>query len=228
MLTRTLEPEVMDGEAEAEEYSAMDFSEPNDRFATAALELIAGVEQPRALDIGTGTADIPLRLLERHPTLRIVGVDLAASMLAIAARTAKARALDARLELRTLDAKALDVDARSFDLVMANSVAHHIPDPTDLFRQIARAVREDGGVIVRDLARPPSAEAVDALVEKYAASDTRRQRELFRDSLHAALTLDEVRAMALAAGLTDLRIAMVSDRHWTAERPHAAVRDARR
>jgi hypothetical protein len=41
---------------------------------------------------------------------------------------------------------------------------------------------------------------------------------LFRASLHAALTLDEVRVAAREVGLDDVRVAMTSDRHWTLTR----------
>jgi hypothetical protein len=42
-----------------------------------------------------------------------------------------------------------------------------------------------------------------------------RQRELFRASLHAALTLEEVRAMVAPLGIPNDAVRMTSDRHWT-------------
>jgi len=224
MLVRTLEPEIMEGNDEAEEYAAMNFAAPNARFAEDALALIANVENPVALDIGTGTAEIPLLMLSRHRSLRVVAVDLADAMLAIARRRATESGHQARIELRKLDGKALGLPHGSFDLVMSNSVVHHIPNPADLFLQVATAVRPNGAIIVRDLARPPSREAAAALVERYADGDTAKQRGLFFDSLCAALTIPEVREAATTAGLTDLRIVMVSDRHWTAERSASSVR----
>lgn len=230
-LVRTLEPEVMDTEEDASEYDAMDFSEPNNRFAVDALGLLsvppsaeggakraASAGWPLALDIGTGTADIPLRMLALHGSLRVVAVDMADSMLRVAARHAAARGLDGRLELRKLDAKASSLDGARFDLVMSNSVAHHIPKPIDLFREIARVVRPCGAIIVRDLARPASRRAARDIVERVSPTDSPKQKQLFFDSLCAALTVAEVRALARDAGLDDLRVEMVSDRHWTAER----------
>jgi hypothetical protein len=41
------------------------------------------------------------------------------------------------------------------------------------------------------------------------------QRELFRASLKAALTVDEVLAMANDAGIIGASVRMTSDRHWT-------------
>jgi ubiquinone/menaquinone biosynthesis C-methylase UbiE len=217
-LVRTLEPEVMDSEEDAVEYDAMDFSEPNNRFATDALALLAAAPAPCALDIGTGTGDIPLRMLGAHGTLRIVAVDMAESMLRVAAKHASSRGLAERLELRRLDAKASTLPEAFFDLVMSNSVAHHIPEPIALFREIARVVRPGGAIMVRDLARPASRRAARDIVERVSPNDSTKQKQLFFDSLCAALTVDEVRALARDAGLRDLRVEMVSDRHWTAER----------
>jgi hypothetical protein len=38
---------------------------------------------------------------------------------------------------------------------------------------------------------------------------------MFRDSLHAALSLDEVKNLAVKAGLDSSCVSMTSDRHWT-------------
>jgi len=218
MLPRTLEPEVMDTEEDAEEYGAMDFTEPNTRFAEAALELIHDVPEPIVLDIGTGTAEIPLLMLARHPRLRIVAVDMADSMLRYAKRIADAHGHAGRLELRKLDAKALDLPDARFDLVMSNSLVHHIPEPAAVFREIARVARAGAAILVRDLFRPESREIAREMVERVVGEASEKQRGLFFDSLCAALTLDEVRDLTVRAGLVDLDIAIISDRHWTAER----------
>src|SRR5438445_565725 len=42
-----------------------------------------------------------------------------------------------------------------------------------------------------------------------------RQRGLFEASLHAGLTVDEMRALARAAGIPPESVTMTSDRHWT-------------
>ena len=103
-------------------------------------------------------------------------------------------------------------------LVMSNSLAHHLPEPLDLLREIARVVKPGGAILVRDLLRPESVDAARAIVDRVAASDTPRQRQLFFDSLCAALTLDEVRERVAAAGIEGAAVTQVSDRHWSVER----------
>ena len=101
-----------------------------------------------------------------------------------------------------------------FDAVVSNSLVHHLPDASVGFAAIAR-VAGDAGIFLRDLARPRTAADDDALVDRYAAGAPDDARALFHASLRAAFTVDEIRALADAAGLVDARVAMTSDRHWT-------------
>jgi ubiquinone/menaquinone biosynthesis C-methylase UbiE len=219
-MKRILEPELMDTVRDAEEYDAMDFAEPNTAFAVAALGLLDknAKSEPHILDLGTGTADIPVRMLQRNPRLRILAVDLAHEMIRVATRKVAAAGFSEQCRLQALDGKALPFKADRFDMVMCNSTAHHIPEPLTLFKEIARVVKKTGAVIVRDLIRPETMDDAWAIVRRAAAGEHIRQQQLFFDSLCAALTLDEVRDLARRAGLERVRVAQVSDRHWTLER----------
>lgn len=219
MLSRVLEPEVMDTEEDARAYDAMDFDEANGRFADDALGLMLALRAPRVVDLGTGTAAIPIAMVQRLPDLRIVAVDLASSMLSVARERIARAAVGHAIDLVKADVKGTGLPAGSFDLVMANSTAHHLPHPGALFQEAVRLLRPGGALIIRDLYRPLSAEDAWATVNRVSPNDGPLQRGLFFDSLCAALTLDEVRALACEAGLTDARIEIVSDRHWTVERP---------
>ncbi len=92
-MRRTLEPEVMDTAQDAEEYDAMNFSEPDTRFAAAAAALLGDPRGARALDIGTGTAKIPVLLLAQRPDISVLAVDMADQMLRLAGRMCDGTAL---------------------------------------------------------------------------------------------------------------------------------------
>ncbi len=222
MLQRVLEPEVMDTAEDAREYDAMDFADANGRFVSDASSLLRGLASPAVLDLGTGPGDIPIELKRRVPGARVVAVDLADSMLEVARAKVAAAGFEGSIELVRADVKATGLPAASFDLVLSNSTAHHLPDPLALFREVARLIRPGGAFLLRDLFRPPTMDAARAVVERVSPSDSPRQKQLFLDSLCAALTLEEVRAMAAEAGLETARVELVSDRHWTVERPHRA------
>jgi ubiquinone/menaquinone biosynthesis C-methylase UbiE len=218
MLNRIREPEVMDTALDAEEYDAMDFTEANTLFAEDALHLLGERPEAEVLDIGTGTARIPILMLDRNPKLRVLAVDLAGEMLRVATRNVARAGYGSACRLQKLDAKALRLPDQKYDLVMCNSTAHHIPDPKVLFQEIVRVVRPGGAVIVRDLVRPASMDEAWAIVKRVAAGEHIRQQQLFFDSLCAAFTIPEVEELVRGSGLTRMRVARVSDRHWTAER----------
>jgi SAM-dependent methyltransferase len=103
-------------------------------------------------------------------------------------------------------------------MVTSNSLVHHIPDPRAVFQEIARIARPGAPILIRDLVRPETHDALETLVQAHAARWSPLQRMLFSDSLHAALTLVEVRALLDESGLSDVNVTQVTDRHWSAER----------
>jgi ubiquinone/menaquinone biosynthesis C-methylase UbiE len=220
-LQRILEPELMDTRRDAEEYDAMDFWEADKSCAAAAIGLLRGRKNAIVLDVGTGTAKIPLLMLEQRDDLDILAVDMAREMLKVAARRVADAKLSGKCQLAYMDAKALRVPAAKYDLVVCNSTAHHIPDPVSVFREIARVVKPDGAILVRDLVRPESMDNAWTIVKRVAAGEHIRQQQLFFDSLCAALTLDDVQGFVTKVDLKRMKIALCSDRHWTAERPVA-------
>src|SRR5260370_6484555 len=82
MLARILEPEVMDTTEEAHDYDAMDHSAVNRVFVADFLAVWDG--RNPVLDVGTGTALIPIELCKTHPSAMVVAIDLAEQMLAVA------------------------------------------------------------------------------------------------------------------------------------------------
>jgi hypothetical protein len=73
-----------------------------------------------------------------------------------------------------------------------------------------------GGVLfVRDLLRPDDRDTLDRLVKTYAGEANDHQRKMFAESLHAALTLAEVREHVMRLGYGPASVTQSSDRHWT-------------
>ena len=219
MLPRTLEPEVMDTAAEAADYDAMDHRQVNALFVA---DFLAVEPQPgRVLDVGTGTAQIPIELCRQHATAEVVGVDLAEHMLRVGRANVERAALTGRVDLQRVDAKGLPFPDGSFDAVISNSIVHHIPAPRGVLAEMVRVVRPGGVLFVRDLLRPTDEAAVQYFVATYAGDANEHQRRMFADSLRAALTLAEERDMVASLGLPPADVRQTSDRHWTwaARRP---------
>ena len=215
-MKRILEPEVMDTREEAEAYDTMDHSAVNAAFVERVVEL--GAREGHFLDLGTGPAQIPIFLAQRCLKVRITGIDLSVNMLTLGEQHVAEAGLVDRITLECVDAKALPYPDQSFDGVISNSIIHHLPDPMAAFREISRVIRPDGLILIRDLMRPDTSEAAQALVDRYAADDTSYQKKLFYDSFLAALTIPEIEAMLAETNLTDAIVVQSSDRHWSVER----------
>ncbi|MCH2203080.1 MAG: class I SAM-dependent methyltransferase [Fuerstiella sp.] len=222
-LSRTREPEVMDSVQEAEDYDNMDHADVNRRFVDDYLAFSSpDVHQSNdnatlhILDLGTGTAQIPI-LLSSRLTVRhtVIACDLSKQMLEVARQNISAAGCSQAVIPILCNARRLPVPNNSCQQLISNSIIHHIPNPADAFSEIHRVVAPHAVVYIRDLLRPDTTEEVDQLVKEHAGTATRHQQKMFKDSLHAALTMREVRTVLVQNGLNPDWVNQSSDRHWT-------------
>jgi ubiquinone/menaquinone biosynthesis C-methylase UbiE len=214
-MERIPEPELMDDAAQARAYARADFAQVNQGFVDRFCATFPDLRQGSVLDLGTGPADIPLRLARAAPGLRITAVDGSAAMLEHARRAVREARLEDRIRLLEARVPGLPLPPRSFDAVISNSLLHHLPDPRVFWEEVLRLGRPGGAVLVMDLFRPESAERAREIVEAAAGGEDPILKEDFYNSLLAAFTLEEVRAQ-LAALLPALDARVVSERHWVA------------
>ena len=214
-LHRILEPEVMDTLEEAFEYDSMDHSKVNEVFCNdffAARNLTDGAQ---ILDVGTGTAQIPIAMCRRNSGLKITAIDLAESMLTLGNKNIQTARLQDSITLCQVDSKKMPYPDGSFDQVVSNSIIHHIPNPLECFKEMIRVTKKDGLLFIRDLLRPFSMAELQNIVNLHAGDATPKQKQLFTDSLHASLSLTEVREMVKLFGFEGFTVIQSSNRHWT-------------
>ncbi len=215
MLPRVLEPEVMDSPEEARDYDAMDHAQVNRVFVADFLAFFTPSADDVLLDVGTGTAQIPIALGRQFPAARVLAIDLADHMLRLGRANVRRAGLENHIRLERVDAKTMPWAEGTFAAVISNSIVHHIPEPFRVLGEMARVTRPGGAFFVRDLLRPQSDAAVGHLVQTYAKGANAHQQQMFADSLRAALTLDEVRSLVGRLGLAPDTVRQTSDRHWT-------------
>lgn len=220
-LPRVLEVEYMDTVEEAAAYDTMDHSHVNRLFVADLLAALGGRSaDPDAamldvLDLGAGTARIPIELCQQHADARVLAVDAAVHMLELARYNVEIAGLIERVQLLQADAKRLPFRDGLFHVVISNSILHHIPEPLLVVREAARVTAPGGLLFFRDLLRPASAEQLRDLVEQYAGAEAPAARQMFADSLHAALSLSEIRELVATLGFAPESVQATSDRHWT-------------
>jgi ubiquinone/menaquinone biosynthesis C-methylase UbiE len=223
-LPRVPEPEVMDDSGEVEAYSsatAQDYLNALDNtFVEHALRLLKGSARGRALDIGTGPGQIVIKLARRLTRWKFVGVDRSPGMIAQAqANLASAGSeLAGRVEFQLADGNHLPFPDKSFDLVLCNSVLHHLAEPEKLLSEMARLVSRGGAILLRDLRRPGRV-AFPLHVRWHGRHYSGVMYQLYRDSVRSAYTVPELERMLDSAGLSGARVFEDGSTHIGLERP---------
>jgi len=210
-MERVLEPELMEDELQSIAYARADFSTSNQLFVDGLIH-----DFPQrlrtAVDIGCGPGDVMIRLARALPDLRVVAIDGSAPMIALARGAVLSAGLGDRITLVQGYVPGVALEAHSFDAVLSKDLLHHVPDPSLLWKEIARLARPGAVVYVMDLVRPATREEAGRIVNRVAAREDPILREDFFNSLCAAFTVDELREQVAGAGLR-LEVRQVSDRH---------------
>ena len=216
-MERRLEPELMDEDIQARAYAAADFEEPHHRFMelfreTFDLEELHGC----ALDLGCGPGDITFRFARAFPGCTVHGVDGADAMLHYGRRVlSEDEDLGRRGRLLQGKLPHASLPLERYAVIVSNSLLHHLPDPQVLWSSVRRYADQETAIFIMDLVRPASPEAALALVDAYAADEPEILRRDFHNSLLAAFEPDEVKEQLRRAGMSELDVAVVSDRHLT-------------
>ena len=240
-MQRVCEPELMDDVIQARAYAEADFSVSDAAFTHRILAVLAekakrgagelgppaaghppgdsAADQPqRIVDLGCGPGNISFRLARACPHATVLGLDGSEPMLMIAAERLRAEpALQGRLSFRCgrlpLAPAELEDLGGGFDLLVSNSLLHHLADPQVLWGELARLAAPGAWLVLRDLRRPDSPAAVAELVARHAAAASPQLRNDFEASLRAAFRLEEVGEQLRVRGLRGLRLAEQEDRY---------------
>ena len=176
----------------------------------------------RALDVGTGPAQIPIKILLRIPRLRFIGLDRSRAMLASARRNAEQAGVSDRLSLLAGDGHSLPFPDHAFAMVICNSVLHHAREPVELLRELFRVAAPGAPVLLRDLRRP-SRPFLSWHLWRHGRRYDGLMRQLFKDSVRAAYTLAELEGFLDPVQRSGARVFRFRGAHIGIEKP--GVRD---
>jgi ubiquinone/menaquinone biosynthesis C-methylase UbiE len=126
----------------------------NDLINKGALDELALRPGQRVLDVGSGLGQLT-RGMGRQvgPTGRVVGIERSPEQLAEARRQAELAGEAETVEFRQGDATRLPLtndEWGTFDVVHARFVLEHVTDPVAVVREMVRAVRPGGRVVLED------------------------------------------------------------------------------
>ncbi len=131
------------------------FSELFDRYADIIdhryrpwLEQVLPQQAGRALDAGCGAGRYTTMLADRCQ--QVLAVDIADGMLQVA----RQRRAWPNIRYQQRDLRDLSAQEGPFDVVLAVAVVHHLPDPEQAVRHLARLVAPAGRLLLIDMVRP--------------------------------------------------------------------------
>jgi ubiquinone/menaquinone biosynthesis C-methylase UbiE len=123
-------------------------------YRGVAAEVAAGRPPAGAslLDIGTGPGRLLSELAALRPDLRLTGIDLSPSMIAVARERLATLGPDAPIRLDVGDGGQMPYPDQSFDLVVSTVSMHHWQEPGRVVADAHRVLRPGGRFWVYDFA----------------------------------------------------------------------------
>ena len=216
-MQRRLEPELMNGDAQVQAYADADFSSGDQATIEAIQRLLFTSSplppDPLVVDLGCGPGNITLRLAHLFPKARIIGIDGAESMLALARERAQQQDVDISFLCQTLQEVLRGPLLGQADLIVSNSLLHHLHQP-DLLWTVTQSLAAPGcRTLHRDLRRPSTDAEVEQLLRKHLPSAPAVLQHDFAASLAAAFEPQEVTAELHRLGLEQLKVSAEDDRY---------------
>ncbi len=214
-MKRIPEPELMDDEDQVRAYAGADFEDAHRNFitlfqATFGQNDLCGY----VLDLGCGHGDITMRFARAYPQCIVHGIDGSEAMIRCGKGILKeAHDIQDRVVLIREMLPAPALPHRKYDVVISNSLLHHLAMPHTLYQCIERYAVPDAPVFIMDLRRPQTTGEADSLVQTYADHEPEILKRDFYNSLLAAYTIEEVREQLQGTRLAHLSVKAVGDRH---------------
>ncbi len=122
----------------------------------AVDQIVAGLELAGKLvvDIGSGLGGVDLHLARQHGA-RVIGMEIAAPLVALAKEKVTAAGLSDRVDLRHCVPGPLALDDASLDVVFSKDSLIHVADKDAAFRDYARVLKPGGWLAMSDWMRGP-------------------------------------------------------------------------
>lgn len=213
-MKRIVEPELMSAEEQAKAYAQADFEAAHSSYPKLFAEKFpCRPTRAWALDLGCGPCDVTMRFAKANPGYTFHAVDGSAAMLQHAKRAVTSAKFSRRIKLIEGFIPGAPIPRRTYDVILSSSFLHHLHEPQILWQTVRQYSRRGTLVFIPDLRRPTTLAKARALTRQYSGDEPEVLRRDFYNSLLAAFTPAEVRRQLKAAGLTELRVEIASDRH---------------
>ena len=201
----------MEQKEQAYAYANADFSNSNQLFLEKLFEFCTITDETKILDVGCGDGEIPIELYKKTKS-KITVLDGSSAMLDELSKKMSANNID---DIKIIQRRYEDthLTEKSFDILISNSVLHHVKSPKKFWEKSFNLVRQQGQIVLMDLFRPSNEHELLTILEKYGGSNQVLLND-FENSLRAAYTPYEVEGQLSSFPSISSSVKAISDRHF--------------
>ena len=210
-MKRVPEPDLMEQKEQAYAYANADFSNSNELFLEKLFEFCSITDETKILDVGCGDGEIPIGIYKKTKS-KITVLDGSLAMLDELSKKMSANDID---DIKIIHRRYEDtyLTEKSFDILISNSVLHHVKSPKKFWQKSFNLVRQQGQIVLMDLFRPSNEHELLTILEKYGGSNQVLLND-FENSLRAAYTPYEVEVQLSSFLSISSSVKAISDRHF--------------
>lgn len=118
------------------------------------LKHLPNKESINALDLATGTGDVPLALVQDKRIKKFTGIDLSKGMVDIGIKKVKKKGLDKKIFLMLGDGVNIQSGDAAFDLTTISFGIRNFSDPQKSLHDVYRVLKKDGRLMVMEFSIP--------------------------------------------------------------------------
>ena len=210
-MKRVPEPDLMEQKEQAYAYANADFSNSNGLFLEKLFEFCSITDETKILDVGCGDGEIPIKIYKKTKS-KITVLDGSSAMLDEFSKKMSANNID---DIKIIQGRYEDthLSEKNFDILISNSVLHHVKSPKKFWEKSFNLVRQQGQIVLMDLFRPSNEHELLTILEKYGGSNQVLLND-FENSLRAAYTPYEVEGQLSSFPSISSSVKAISDRHF--------------
>ena len=111
-------------------------------YGPMAETILSSLPKGIVLDLGTGPGYLPIEMMKRSQSIKVVGIDLSRRLIHMARANASKAGLSDRLSFEEGNAAELRFEDSSFDMVISTGMLHSLKEPVKVFQEIYRVLKK--------------------------------------------------------------------------------------
>jgi ubiquinone/menaquinone biosynthesis C-methylase UbiE len=136
-------------------------------YELVAKDILSYCAQGSLLDIGTGPAWLLLKIHQRSPAIRLVGIDSSPSMVAKARKNMAEAGLSDVIEITEGNVSQIPFTDGFFDIVVSTGSIHHWKHPIAALNDVYRVLKPGGYALMYDLVSDTPTDVLNEMAHQF-------------------------------------------------------------